>query len=126
MTIYERIRYLRKEMGMTQDELAQKLGYKDRTTITRIESGQTDISQKKIIAIADALMTTPAYLMGWSDDPVLTFSETLNVDEEFIISSFRKLDSAGKTYIMTTMTMINKYYEDQAKDTEAEKGASSK
>ena len=68
MTLYERIRKLRTEAGMTQDELAHIMGYKDRSMITKIESGKVDISQRKVIAFAKALHTTPAYLMGWTDD----------------------------------------------------------
>ena len=67
MTIYERIRQLRINNGMSQDDLARAMGYKDRSMITKIESGKVDISQKKIIAFANVLGTTPAYLMGWSD-----------------------------------------------------------
>ena len=68
MTLYERIRELRTGLGMSQDDLARAMGYKDRSMITKIESGKVDISQKKIVAFARALNTTPAYLMGWTDD----------------------------------------------------------
>ena len=67
MTIYERIRGLRISKGMTQDDLAHAMGYKDRSMITKIESGKVDISQSKIIEFAKALGTTPGYLMGWSE-----------------------------------------------------------
>ena len=68
MTIYERIRQLRIENNMSQDDLARAMGYKDRSMITKIESGKVDISQKKIIAFANVLGTTPGYLMGWTDE----------------------------------------------------------
>ena len=68
MTLYERIRKLRIEAGMSQDELAKAMGYKDRSMITKIETGKVDISQKKILAFADVLHTTPGYLMGWTDE----------------------------------------------------------
>ena len=68
MTLYDRIRQLRIDAGMSQDDLARAMGYKDRSMITKIELGKVDISQKKIIAFAKALNTTPAYLMGWTDD----------------------------------------------------------
>jgi transcriptional regulator with XRE-family HTH domain len=68
MTLYERIRKLRLDAGLTQDDLAQAMGYKDRSMITKIESGKVDISQKKVVAFAKVLNTTPAYLMGWTDD----------------------------------------------------------
>lgn len=68
MTLYERIRQLRIDAGMSQDDLAKAMGYSDRSMITKIESGKVDISQKKILAFARILNTTPGYLMGWSDD----------------------------------------------------------
>lgn len=67
MTLYERIRKLRVEAGMTQDDLAKAMGYKDRSMITKIESGKVDISQKKVVEFAKVLNTTPAYLMGWNE-----------------------------------------------------------
>ena len=68
MILYERIRELRIEQGMTQDDLAHAMGYKDRSMITKIESGKVDISQKKVDKFAKVLNTSPAYLMGWVDD----------------------------------------------------------
>ena len=63
-----KIRSRRKELGMTQKELADKLGYTNKSTIGKIESGINDITQSKVVAFAEALQTTPAYLMGWEDD----------------------------------------------------------
>ena len=65
MDIYQRIRNRREELGMSQDDLAQKMGYKSRSSINKIEMGLNDISQSKVVAFAEALYTTPAYLMGW-------------------------------------------------------------
>lgn len=68
-TMYDRIRDLRTEKGLSQDDLARLLGYKDRSMITKIEGGKVDISQKKIVAFAQALDTTPRYLMdGETED----------------------------------------------------------
>ena len=64
MTFGERINKLRIANNMTQDELAQAVGYKSRSTIAKIESGQRDVSQSKIIELAKALNTTTAVLMG--------------------------------------------------------------
>ena len=52
---------------MSQDDLAHAMGYKDRSMITKIESGKVDISQKKVLAFAHVLNTTPGYLMGIDD-----------------------------------------------------------
>ena len=73
-TIYERIRDLRIKNNMSQDDLARAMGYKDRSMITKIESGKVDISQKKILAFARVLNTTPGYLMGWRDEVKLDLS----------------------------------------------------
>lgn len=68
MNLYERIRNRRNELNMSQDKLATKLGYKSRSTIAKIEAGINDIPQSKIKDFADALDTTPSYLMGWDDE----------------------------------------------------------
>ena len=67
MTIYERIKNRRKELKISQDELAQLLGYTSRSSISKIESGENDIPQSKVKAFAKALKTTPGYLMGWEE-----------------------------------------------------------
>ncbi len=69
MLLYERIKSRREELGLSQEELAHRIGYKDRSSIAKIESGVNDITQSKIKAIADALDTTPSYLMGWEESP---------------------------------------------------------
>lgn len=46
-----RIKKKREECGLTQEELAVKLGYKSKTTIAKIENGTNDIVQSKVIAL---------------------------------------------------------------------------
>ena len=96
MTIYDRIRDLRLSKKMSQTDLALKLGYKDGSMITKIESGKVDISQRKIVAFANALDTTPAFLMGWTDSPFRTFDEQLSSDEHRLITAYRSLSPRGK------------------------------
>ena len=64
----ERIRKMRMELGITQEELATRMGYVSKSTITRIEQGTRDIPQNKIVKFAEALNTTPAVLMGWIEE----------------------------------------------------------
>lgn len=68
MTIGDRIKQRRTELNMSQEELAQKIGYKDRSTISYIESGGKNFPISRIQQIADALWTTPEWLMGWEKD----------------------------------------------------------
>lgn len=72
-----RIKQLREERGWTQEELAVKLGYKSRSSVNKIELGQRNLTQSKIKAIADALGTTPMYIMGWTDPLDLADPEQL-------------------------------------------------
>lgn len=55
----------RKQAGLTQEELAAKVGYKTKSAINKIELGVRDLPQKKIAAFAQALGVTPGHLMGW-------------------------------------------------------------
>lgn len=59
----------RKRAGMTQEELASRVGYKTKSAINKIEMGIRDLPQKKIAAFADALGVTPGHLMGWDEKP---------------------------------------------------------
>ena len=68
MSLGQNIKLYREKLGMTQEDLAKKLGYKDRSTVAKIESNVNDITQSKIAAIAKVLQTTPAALMGWDNN----------------------------------------------------------
>ena len=77
MNIGKRIRDRRKELGLSADDLAEAIG-KDRTTIYRYERGAIEkLPTNILVPIAEALHTTPAYLMGWDDDP-MDYEEWLN------------------------------------------------
>lgn len=68
MTVGQRIRALRQSKGMTQEELATKVNT-IKQTIYKYESGViTNIPFERLQNIADALGTTPSYLMGWEDN----------------------------------------------------------
>ena len=108
MTLYERIRKLRIEQEMSQEELAFALGYKDRSMITKIEAGKVDISQKKISAFAKALSTTTAYLMGWDEEP--DQAEILSEDEHTLIDGYRTLPQEGKEYMIKQITAAKALY----------------
>lgn len=65
MEIGARIKERRLELNMTQEELAAKVGFKGKTSISKIESGAHGVPIDKAKAIADVLDTTPDYIMGW-------------------------------------------------------------
>lgn len=63
----ERVRARRKAMGMTQEDLAAKIGFKSKQAISHVETGDRNLKQSQVAAIAEALGVTPAFLMGWED-----------------------------------------------------------
>lgn len=67
MNLASKVKQRRIELALSQEELAKKMGYSSRTSINKIENGRP-VSQKIIVRLAEALETTPAYLMGWEDN----------------------------------------------------------
>lgn len=65
--VYVNIKKRREEIGMTQRELAKACGYKDNTTIAKIEKGKVDISVARLKQIAAIMDIDPAILMGWKE-----------------------------------------------------------
>ncbi len=64
-----RIKQRRKQLDISADELASRIG-KSRATVYRYENGYIeDMPLTVLEPLAKALHTTPAYLMGWTDDP---------------------------------------------------------
>lgn len=78
----ERIKQRRKEMGMTMDELAKKMGVKSQRTIVNWENGSTSLSEKKIEKIASILEVSVLYLLGYIDTPKEELM-TFDTGEEF-------------------------------------------
>lgn len=70
MSIGANIKKRRFELRMSQQELADALGYKTRSTIAKIESGENDISQKKLEKFAAVLDTSvEALITGRNSSP---------------------------------------------------------
>lgn len=87
--IGKNIMFRRKELGLTQTELATKMGYKSKSTINKIENGTNDIPQSKVVKFAEALGTTPAALMGWEkiqekNDTLADIVVRMRTDEDFL------------------------------------------
>lgn len=69
MTTADRIKIRRTELGLTQEDLAKKMGLSDRSSVTRIEHSGNNVSFKQVSRIAQHLNCTPAYLLGMTDRP---------------------------------------------------------
>lgn len=65
--IGQRIKQAREALGMTQAELARRMGYSARSTINRIEKGSQAFPMKKLDKFAQVLDVTPASLAGFTE-----------------------------------------------------------
>ena len=63
------LKRLRTERGMSQEELAKKLGYKGRSAINKIETGVNDMPREMVIRCADALGVSPLDLFFYEQLP---------------------------------------------------------
>lgn len=70
MNIGDRIKALRESAKITQETLANKIGTTKQTVYKYENNIITNIPSDKIELLSKALNTTPAYLMGWSEDVV--------------------------------------------------------
>jgi len=72
MTTGERMKMRRKEIGLSAERVAEILGVSP-ATIYRYENGDIEkIPGDRLEPIATALQTTPQFLMGWAEFPILS------------------------------------------------------
>lgn len=93
--LYENIKLRRLFLGLTQAELAQRVGYADHSNISLIEKGELDLPQSKIVLFAKALNCSPAELMGWVEIPVDSGNISgliISPDEADVLTKYRDLD----------------------------------
>lgn len=107
MTIGKKIKERRLELGWSQRELSDRMGYNNHSTITRIESGKVDVPQSRIIKFSEVLGVSIGYLMGWEEeiekDPVgmveRHFEIIMDEDISDIFDEFKTLDSTQKKLV---------------------------
>lgn len=102
MTIYERIRKLRISQGMSQFDLAKKVGYEGRSAISKVEAGDRDISQSMIQKYADALNVSPTFLLYGEEETQEPEDKKLT---EFI-DLFQQLTDEQQNLIIASMKGI--------------------
>ena len=100
-TVGENILLKRKQLGLTQEELAKRMGYKSKSTINKIELGINDIPQSKIVQFAEVLGTTPAHLMGWNEDEKISPEEPkLSEGEKMLLDLFRQVPEEQQQLVL--------------------------
>lgn len=75
MNVGQRIKERRKELNLSVDDVAKKL-QKNKATVYRYESNEIENLPISILEpLAEILETTPAFLMGWSDNEIESSKE---------------------------------------------------
>jgi len=105
LDLYKNIKKRRLELGMSQSELAKHVGYTDRSSIAKIESGKIDLTQTKIIEIASALKVSPGDLMGL--DGVVQEPQPSEKDLYFL-ALYHELQSHEQTLILDMVKTLLK------------------
>ena len=82
MTIGQRIKLKREERGLSQLELAKKVGYETKGAVSMVEAGKREIPLEKLSEIAKVLNVSPNWLLGWAEDPILIRTDlSITIDE---------------------------------------------
>ena len=102
MTIGERIKQRRLELGLSQEELAKRVGYKSRSSINKLELSR-ELPSSKISQMAKALDTTEAYLMGWEYDYVF---EGKDNELHTIETAYKRLTPGNKKLVEGLITSL--------------------
>lgn len=104
LALYKNIKARRLELKMSQDRLAELTGYKDRSSIAKIEKGEVDLAESKIREFAKALKISPQELMGW-DDP----DTDISIDETFekICEFYNILNPEGKAEALKRISELS-------------------
>lgn len=69
MTPGERIKALRKELNLTQEDIGKALGIQ-KAAVQKYEKGTVkNIKRENLIKLAKLLNTTPEYILGWEELP---------------------------------------------------------
>ena len=130
LDLYKNIKMRRIELNLSQEQLASKVGYTSRTSIAKIEAGEIDLPQSKIVLFAKALQTTPEWLMGWDrpiDEidrkvlelypdfvpgkeylPSVTDLKKITISELEHLKKYRAIDARGRDMVDT---VLEKEYE---------------
>lgn len=102
MTIGERIKNRREEIGMPQAILAEKCGYKTKSSIAKIESDEVGVPQNKVQLFALALGVSPSWICGFDDQEAnARKAEAEDRTEVELLRVFRSLSMRRQTRLLT-------------------------
>ena len=101
MTVADRIRERRRSLELSQEDLAKRAGYTDKTSISKFENSGNDISMKQVNRLAAALNCSSVYLMGWTSEPKSTEADPIIVETGVPIETLSRIRIQGEAVALT-------------------------
>ena len=98
LDLYKNIKMCRLSRGWSQTDLANKVGYSDKSMISKIEKGAVDLSQSQIVKFAEVFSVSPCDLFGDTDTPAA--GSTLSKDQEELLCKYDSLNDEGKAKVL--------------------------
>ena len=108
MAIGERIKSRRLELEWSQRELARRMGYKDNTTLTKIERGLVDVSQSRVVQFSEVLGVSIAYLMGWDEEEKQSTESELSLKKKEFIKKVEGMTDAQLDRLEQILAIVEK------------------
>jgi transcriptional regulator with XRE-family HTH domain len=116
VNIGEKIKIRRKELDWSLQDLADRMGYANKSTIARIESGAIDVPQSKVVKFAEVMGTTVGFLMDWEqvekkNDQLVGLIARLRIDESFA-ESVKMLDQLKPEQLASFKQLLSTFVEE--------------
>ena len=113
----KRITKRRQEINMTMDELAHLMGYKHRSSIQKLESGENGLPQDRVEELAGYLQMDPTELVGWVRLDVKnhgltklmqkTLEQVMPSEEEFkLLNDMAMLNADGQELVLNFINSL--------------------
>ena len=116
LQLYENIKLLRISHGWNQSELAEKVGYSDKSMISKIEKGAVALSRSQIVKFATVFGVTASVLMGDTLSPAA--GPDLDPDDQALLNKYHMLSDEGKGMLQNRvdeLIALGKTVEEEAK-----------
>lgn len=108
LKLYENIKYYRTVNEWSQEELAKRMGYTDRSTIAKIEKGCVDLPESKIMAFAKVFGIKPSDLMGWNETPAALGQPVFTKEDLTIAVAYHEADSVDREMVRRILKVNEK------------------
>ena len=104
MDIYNKIKRLREDRGLTQEDVALGIGFASRSAVNKIEKGLRDISITQLMAFSKFYNVSPSWLLG--EDTSSETPDTFTDEERDVIHKLRKLNAIERSALVTSINAI--------------------